>query len=116
LTGKFYVRRLTEPIARDCADDYNRSGRKPFFRSYAVPIYEYACKDCDAKFEQLQRSMSSESSKTSVKCPTCGSTKTARTLSVFAVGAEAGAKSAASASAPGMCGRCGGPGPCASGY
>ena len=81
-----------------------------------MPIYEYTCKACNEKFEQLQRSMSSaDVTAPKVKCPSCGSTKTARALSVFAVGAEgAGAKSKAAAG-PGMCGRCGGPGPCASG-
>jgi putative FmdB family regulatory protein len=89
-----------------------------------VPIYEYTCKACDEKFEQLQRTMSRADDATAakVKCPSRGSTKTARALSLFAVGAEGagGAKSKAAAAAaaaapPGMCGRCGGPGPCASG-
>ena len=84
-----------------------------------MPIYEYTCKACNEKFEQLQRTMSSADAEATskVKCPSCGSTKTARALSVFAVGAEgAAAKSKSSATAaPGMCGRCGGPGPCASG-
>jgi putative FmdB family regulatory protein len=80
-----------------------------------VPIYEYTCKNCDAKFEQLQRTMTSLDDAPKVKCPTCGSSKTARALSVFAVGAEGGAESPSSSGAPGMCGRCGGPGPCASG-
>jgi putative FmdB family regulatory protein len=78
-----------------------------------MPIYEYSCKACDAKFEQLQRTMSSDAK---VKCPTCGSTKTARAMSVFAVGAEGASTKSAAASVPGMCGRCGGLGPCASGY
>jgi putative FmdB family regulatory protein len=73
-----------------------------------MPIYEYTCKTCDAKFEQLQRTMSGD---VKAKCPECGSTKTARALSVFAVAADS-AKSAPS-TAPGMCGRCGGaPGSC----
>jgi len=76
-----------------------------------VPVYEYTCKSCDAKFEQLVRTMAGEPPK--VKCPKCGSAKTARAMSVFAVGAEA-PKGAASPG-PGMCGRCGGPGPCAMG-
>ena len=81
-----------------------------------MPIYEYKCKACDAKFEQLVRSMSTPpSSEPSVKCPSCGSAKTARELSVFAVGAEAGPKSSSSPAAGG-CGRCGGPGPCPSGF
>ena len=72
-----------------------------------MPIYEYTCKSCDAKFEQLVRTMNGEAK---VKCPECGSGQTARQMSVFAVGAEGAGKSAAS-EAP-MCGRCGGPGPC----
>ena len=51
-----------------------------------MPIYEYACKNCDTKFEKLVRSMNSSEK---VDCPKCGSTKTARALSVFAVGAKA---------------------------
>ena len=77
-----------------------------------MPIYEYECSACRAKFDQLQRSMSRESA---VKCPKCGSPKTARTLSVFAVGAESAPKSSGGDAGPGMCGRCGGPGPCAMG-
>ena len=72
-----------------------------------MPIYEYSCQDCDAKFERLIKSMSSREA---VDCPKCGSTKTSRALSVFTVGAES-AKSSPS-SPPGMCGRCGGPEPC----
>ena len=73
-----------------------------------MPIYEYTCRECDGKFEQLVRSMSGGEK---IKCPKCGSTKTARALSVFAVGADQ-PKSSGSSDAP-MCGRCGGPGPCA---
>jgi putative FmdB family regulatory protein len=72
-----------------------------------MPIYEYTCKSCNAKFDQLVRSMSAADKQ---KCPKCGSSQTARSFSVFAVGAES-AKSSAS-DAP-ICGRCGGPGPCA---
>ena len=76
-----------------------------------MPIYEYQCKPCGAKFEKLIRSMSSSEA---VKCPECGSDQTARALSVFAaVSSEGGPKSSAG-DAP-MCGRCGGPGPCAMG-
>jgi putative FmdB family regulatory protein len=72
-----------------------------------MPIYEYACKQCDMRFEKLVRSMSSSEK---IECPKCGSTKTARALSVFAVGAQSATKNV---SAPPMCGRCGGaPGSC----
>jgi putative FmdB family regulatory protein len=75
-----------------------------------VPIYEYQCKKCEAKFEKLVRSMSSADA---VKCPECGSDQTARALSVFAVASEGPSKG--TTEAPPMCGRCGGPGPCAMG-
>ncbi|HTW93475.1 MAG TPA: zinc ribbon domain-containing protein [Tepidisphaeraceae bacterium] len=72
-----------------------------------MPIYEYACKSCNVRFEQLVKSMNAP---VKVVCPKCGSSETNRALSVFAVGGETGGKS--EESAPGMCGRCGGPGPC----
>lgn len=75
-----------------------------------MPIYEYQCKACDAKFEKLVRSMSDADK--GVPCPTCKSKDTARALSVFAaVSGEGGSKGSADAGP--MCGRCGGPGPCA---
>jgi len=47
-----------------------------------VPIYEYTCKGCNSRFEQLVKSMNSDAK---VKCPSCGSGRTERELSVFAV-------------------------------
>ena len=61
-----------------------------------MPIYEYACRECDTKFEKLVRSMNSDDA---ASCPKCGSPKTARALSLFAVGAE-------SAKAPDNAGLC----------
>lgn len=73
-----------------------------------MPIYEYTCQKCNAKFEQLQRTMSGD---TKAKCPDCGSTKTARSLSVFAVASD---NSRPTSSPTPSCGRCGGsPGSCA---
>ena len=43
-----------------------------------MPIYEYNCKSCDAKFEKLVKSMNGRAQ---IACPECGSTKTARLLS-----------------------------------
>ncbi len=71
-----------------------------------MPIYEYACKECDHRFEKLVKSAAAADK---AACPKCGSGKTSRSFSVFAVGTESGKSSAP---APGMCGRCGGPGPC----
>ena len=79
-----------------------------------MPIYEYICKRCDARFERLVKSMSDEGS-SKVACPECKSTQTARSMSVFAVSSSAGSPGRSSVPAPGMCGRCGGPGPCAMG-
>src|SRR6185437_780269 len=81
-------------------------------KGHDMPIYEYTCRACEKKFEQLARSMQSD---VPAKCPSCGSTKTARAFSVFAVGAESSGKTASVSAAPG-CGRCGGPGPCPSGF
>ena len=74
-----------------------------------MPIYEYTCKSCNSKFEQLVRSMSAAeggSAKTGAKCPECGSTQTARALSVFAVSSDTGRSPSADTPA---CGRCGDP-------
>lgn len=80
-----------------------------------MPIYEYVCKSCDAKFEQLVRTMSGgDADRAKFKCPQCGSKQTARALSVFAVSSDS-VKSAGSDEPP-MCGRCGGmPGSCGMG-
>ena len=73
-----------------------------------MPIYEYACKKCETKFDHLARTMSSREEDQGVKCPSCGSIDTSRALSVFAVASDA-SKPAADP----MCGRCGGaPGSC----
>jgi putative FmdB family regulatory protein len=79
-----------------------------------MPIYEYNCKACDAKYEKMRPMSAADDA---AKCPSCGSPKTARALSVFAVAAEGGAKSSpgGTSDAGPMCGRCGGPGPCAMG-
>ena len=80
-----------------------------------MPIYEYTCNSCDAKFEQLVRTMSGDPDRSKVKCPECGSDQTARALSVFAVSSES-ARSAGGSDAPPTCGRCGGmPGSCGMG-
>lgn len=70
-----------------------------------MPIYEYTCKSCKARFEKLVRTMAQGDS---VECPECGSKKTEREMSVFAVGAEGGGKHPAppqcSSCPNGMCG------------
>lgn len=46
-----------------------------------MPIYEYRCEDCGAKFEKLlRRSADSDT----VACPSCGQSRLTLQLSVFA--------------------------------
>jgi putative FmdB family regulatory protein len=45
-----------------------------------LPIYEFACQDCDHRFEELVRAVDP-----SAACPTCGSGRTARLMSAFSV-------------------------------
>lgn len=45
-----------------------------------VPIYDYACAGCDARFEELSRFDAP-----APPCPTCGSGETERLLSPFLV-------------------------------
>jgi putative FmdB family regulatory protein len=68
-----------------------------------MPLYEYTCEKCNAKFDQLVRTANRDSK---IKCPECGSVKTARSLSLVAVGGES--KGAPSGDTP-ACGRCGDP-------
>lgn len=70
-----------------------------------MPIYEYVCKACNAKFERLVKSMNG---KERIKCPQCSSARTAREHSVFAVGAA----SPKPAAAPGRCHGCADSGTC----
>jgi putative FmdB family regulatory protein len=45
-----------------------------------MPIYEYACMECESHFEELVRS-----SEQAVTCPECGAAKVLKQLSTFAV-------------------------------
>jgi putative FmdB family regulatory protein len=67
-----------------------------------VPIYEYACLECESHFEELVRS-----SEQAVACPECGAAKVLKQLSTFAVvGAEKQPSFSGPAGAGGGC--CGG--------
>jgi putative FmdB family regulatory protein len=63
-----------------------------------VPLYEYECKSCKAKFEQLVFNHKSK-----VTCRECGSSSILQLLSVFAV---SGSSDRAEVE-PGPCGSCG---------
>jgi len=50
---------------------------------HSVPIYEYICQNCGARFEKLVRGMSSTAS---VECPECQSKEVEKAFSVFGMG------------------------------
>ena len=75
-----------------------------------MPIYEFECRSCDRRFEELVKV---NGSPVSLPCPECGSAETARLMSAFAVRSapttSRGLASAlASGSAAGAGGCCGG--------
>jgi putative FmdB family regulatory protein len=68
-----------------------------------MPIYEYVCDDCDARFEKLVRRFGE-----AVSCPSCLSATVAKQLSSFAVSTTS--KSAANVEGCGReSGGCGAP-------
>ncbi|NTW88337.1 MAG: zinc ribbon domain-containing protein [Desulfobulbaceae bacterium] len=44
-----------------------------------MPIYEYLCTKCGARFEKLQKSGATSE----LECPTCGSTEVKKEFSTF---------------------------------
>lgn len=73
-----------------------------------MPIYEFTCRQCDARVEHLVRT---EADARGLTCPKCGSKNLERQFSTFAAHAAPAASTPLSR-AP--CGRCGDPdGPCA---
>jgi putative FmdB family regulatory protein len=67
-----------------------------------VPIYEYACMECESHFEELVRSEAQ-----AVTCPECGAAKVLKQLSTFAIhGAAKPSLAGPTASGGGGC--CGG--------
>jgi len=67
-----------------------------------MPIYEYACMECEDHFEELVRSEQQV-----VTCPSCGAAKVLKQFSAFAVHASGGSKTSL-ASGGGGGGCCGG--------
>ena len=59
-----------------------------------MPIFEFKCKKCKNKFEELIFSSAEEKK---LVCPKCGSKKTEKLMSVFA-GSKSGCSSCASTS------------------
>ena len=70
-----------------------------------MPIYEYKCQDCGAKFEKLVRRAEDE-----VLCPSCGQAHLNQEFSTFAAHANGGNAKADMPVCPS--GRCSNPGLC----
>jgi putative FmdB family regulatory protein len=68
-----------------------------------VPIYEYACMECETHFEELVRS-----SGQAVTCPECGAAKVLKQFSTFAVHGVQSKPSFAGSTGAGGGGCCGG--------
>ncbi|GMU87721.1 MAG: hypothetical protein AMXMBFR48_29620 [Ignavibacteriales bacterium] len=72
-----------------------------------MPMYEYKCNECSAKFEQFQKSLASSQR---IECPQCKSEKVTKLFSSFAaVGSSGGSfesdySDSCSAPAGGCCG------------
>ena len=52
-----------------------------------MPLYEYRCQSCGARFERLIRSMvaaGTDAPRSAIECPQCVSTEVERLLSTFA--------------------------------
>lgn len=70
-----------------------------------MPIYEFACRGCGQRFEDLVRGPESS------RCPRCEGADLQRLVSTFAVPSSSGGE----VPGPGSCGSCGdprGPGAC----
>jgi putative FmdB family regulatory protein len=52
-----------------------------------MPIYEFECRECGARFEKL---VQKASEKPEVKCPACAGNKLEEQISTFASGANPG--------------------------
>jgi len=71
-----------------------------------MPIYEYLCADCGAKFDKM-RPMSQAAAP--LDCVRCGSSATSRALSLFAaVSKRSNGESHSVSGTGGGCGSCGG--------
>jgi putative FmdB family regulatory protein len=53
-----------------------------------VPIYEYRCPNCDARFERIRRMAEADAP---LPCPKCGAPQAERQLSCFAAGGSCNA-------------------------
>lgn len=65
-----------------------------------MPIYEYTCSDCSARFEKFVRSMTAG---TEIACPECGGMQVKKGWSVFGTGKSDAAAGGLAASAAAPC-------------
>jgi putative FmdB family regulatory protein len=75
-------------------------------RSLSMPIFEYACQECNHQFEALVYGSQQ------AKCPKCQSKKLAQQLSVFAMSSKGSTSASSEVGACGSCGDPRGPGAC----
>ncbi|MCD6250641.1 MAG: zinc ribbon domain-containing protein [candidate division Zixibacteria bacterium] len=61
-----------------------------------MPIFEYECKNCGNRFEELVDSTNAE-----IRCPKCKSPETDKLLSIFSSSGGSGGSSTPSYSRPG---------------
>ncbi|NLN10013.1 MAG: zinc ribbon domain-containing protein [Acidobacteria bacterium] len=66
-----------------------------------MPLYEYRCRACGHRFEELQRLGESAEK---VTCPECGERQAERQLSTFAAAAASGSLGSFSSGGRGGCG------------
>jgi putative FmdB family regulatory protein len=66
-----------------------------------MPIYEYVCQECGAKYEKLVRFGSTE---VQLRCPRCGSTRAEKAISLFGTSAAGGELSATASRSAAACG------------
>jgi putative FmdB family regulatory protein len=73
-----------------------------------MPIYEYMCGKCGARFEHLARTAADKPA----ACKKCGAPKPARQLSTFSAKVSQGHSHGPDSCDSGACGGCGGAGAC----
>ena len=64
-----------------------------------MPIYEYACMECESHFEELVRN-----AEQAVACPECGAGNVLKQMSSFAVAGVSAQQRSSSGSGGGCCG------------
>jgi putative FmdB family regulatory protein len=86
--------------------------RLAILKTENMPIYEYRCADCEARFEDL---VATSAQRDEAQCPSCEGRNTQRLLSTFAGHTGAGAAGSGSSGSAGTSGSahsCGSPNCC----